>query len=142
MASPDPLLSARLALLCPSPWKPKSVTSDNPSYHAGAARLEHERYPQNAAHFGSPTRRLRRSPAAILDPNCSGIVHLSRLQTEERHMLTIYDEIQQLRIELAACILSPSEREAAQAELAKLLAEQAVIDRQFDAMMAEKEPPE
>jgi hypothetical protein len=57
-------------------------------------------------------------------------------------MLTIYDEIQQLRIELAACILSPSEREAAQAELAKLLAEQAVIDRQFDAMIAEKEPPE
>lgn len=57
-------------------------------------------------------------------------------------MLTIYDEIQQLRMELAACILSPSEREAAQAELAKLLAEQAVIDRQFDALIAEKEPPE
>ncbi|MBB6414061.1 hypothetical protein [Mesorhizobium sangaii] len=56
-------------------------------------------------------------------------------------MLTIYDEIQQLRTELSACILTPNERAAAQAELAKLLAEQAAIDRQFDAMIAEEEPP-
>jgi len=45
-------------------------------------------------------------------------VRVSRLQTEERHVLTIYDEIRQLRAELAACILSLNEREAAQAELA------------------------
>lgn len=57
-------------------------------------------------------------------------------------MLTIYDEIQQLRIELAACIFTPSERAAAQVELAKLLVEQAAIDREFDALIAEKEPPE
>jgi thermostable 8-oxoguanine DNA glycosylase len=57
-------------------------------------------------------------------------------------MLTIYDEIQQLRVELAACILTPRERATAQAELAKLLAEQAAIDRQFDGMIAAKEPPE
>ena len=57
-------------------------------------------------------------------------------------MLTIYDEIQQLRVELAACILTPSERVAAQAELARLLAEQAAIDRQFDGMITAKEPPE
>jgi len=57
-------------------------------------------------------------------------------------MLTIYDEIQQLRAELTACIFTPSEREAAQAELEKLLAEQAAIDRKIDAMVVEKEPPE
>ena len=57
-------------------------------------------------------------------------------------MLTIYEEIQQLRAELTACIFTPSEREAAQAELEKLLAEQAAIDRKIDAMVVEKEPPE
>lgn len=57
-------------------------------------------------------------------------------------MLAIYDEIHQLRIELSACALSTSERHAAQAELAKLLAEQEAVDRQFDALIAEKEPPE
>jgi hypothetical protein len=41
---------------------------------------------------------LPRSPAppvvcAILDPARSGTVSASRLQTEERHMLTIYDQI-------------------------------------------------
>lgn len=56
--------------------------------------------------------------------------------------MTTIDQINELRAELAGCILSPSEREAAQAELAKLVAEQAAIDRQFDAMIAEKEPPE
>ena len=135
-------MSEWLIFLGPSLWNPKSVTSDIPSYHAGSARLEHERYPQNAAHFGSPTRRLRRSPAAILDPNCSVIVHVSRLQTEERLMLTIYDEIQQLRVELAACILTPADRAASEAELAKLLAEQASLDSAFDAIMADEEPPE
>jgi hypothetical protein len=57
-------------------------------------------------------------------------------------MLTVYDEIQQLRAELTACIFTPSERAAAQAELEKLLAEQAATDRKFDAMVIEKEPPE
>lgn len=57
-------------------------------------------------------------------------------------MLAVYDQIQQLRTELAACILTSSERATAQAELAKLLAEQVAIDRQFDAMIAETEPPE
>lgn len=57
-------------------------------------------------------------------------------------MLTIYDEIQQLRAELTACIFTSSERLAAQAELEKLLAEQAAIDRNFDPMAIEKEPPE
>ena len=57
-------------------------------------------------------------------------------------MLTIDDEVYQLRIELATCILTTSEREATQTDLAKLLAEQVAIDRQFDALIAEKEPPE
>ncbi|MGY5810116.1 hypothetical protein ACXHXG_20725 [Rhizobium sp. LEGMi198b] len=57
-------------------------------------------------------------------------------------MLTIYDQIQQLRTELAACILTPRERATARTELDKLLIEQAAIDRQFEEMIAEKEPPE
>ena len=35
---------------------------------AGGARLKDARCPQNASHFGSPTRRLRRSASPILDP--------------------------------------------------------------------------
>lgn len=57
-------------------------------------------------------------------------------------MLTIYDEIHQLRIELAACILTPAERAVSEAYLAKLLAEQASLDSAFDAIIAEEEPPE
>ncbi len=57
-------------------------------------------------------------------------------------MLTVYDEIQQLRVELAACILTPAERAASEAELAKLLAEQASLDSAFDVTIADEEPPE
>ncbi len=57
-------------------------------------------------------------------------------------MLTIYDEIQQLRAEFAACILTPAERAGSEAELAKLLAEQESLDSAFDAIMADEEPPE
>jgi len=57
-------------------------------------------------------------------------------------MLTIYDEIQQLRAELTACIFTRSECRAARAKLEKLLAEQAAIDRKFDALAIEKESPE
>lgn len=57
-------------------------------------------------------------------------------------MLTIYDEIHQLRIELAARILTPAERAASEADLAKLLAEQASLDNAFNALIAEEEPPE
>ena len=56
-------------------------------------------------------------------------------------MLTIYDEIQQLRAELAACILTSAERAASEAELAKLLAEQASLDNAFEAAIADEEPP-
>lgn len=57
-------------------------------------------------------------------------------------MLTIYDEIQQLRAELSTCIFTRTARAAAQAHLEKLLAEQAEIDRKFDTMAVKKEPPE
>ena len=57
-------------------------------------------------------------------------------------MLTIYDEIHQLQVELAACILTSAERAASEAELAKLLAEQTSLDIAFDAIIADEEPPE
>jgi len=51
-------------------------------------------------------------------------------------MLTIYDQIQELRAELAGCILTRCERAAAQVQLNKLLAEQAILDSKFDAAIA------
>ena len=57
-------------------------------------------------------------------------------------MLNIYDQIQELRAELAGCILTRCERAQAQAELTRLVAEQAKLDRAFDAAIAEKAPPD
>jgi hypothetical protein len=47
-------------------------------------------------------------------------------------MLTTYDQIQQLRVELANCGFSRRERRQAEAELKRLIAEQAALDRAFD----------
>jgi hypothetical protein len=55
-------------------------------------------------------------------------------------MLNIYDQIQELRTELAACILTRRERAQAQTELKRLVAEQAKLDRAFEAAIAEKAP--
>jgi hypothetical protein len=57
-------------------------------------------------------------------------------------MLNIYDQIQELRAELTGCILTRRERAQAQAELKRLVAEQAKLDRAFDAAIAEKAPPD
>jgi hypothetical protein len=57
-------------------------------------------------------------------------------------MLNIYDQIQELRAELARCILTRRERAQAEAELKRLIAEQAKLDRTFDAALAEKVPPD
>jgi hypothetical protein len=108
------------------------------------AAYEDERYPEMLRK--SYAFRLPHSPAppvagAILDPARSRTVSASRLQTEERHMLTIYDQIQELRAELASCILTYRERAQAEAELQRLIAEQAKLDRAFDAALAEKAPP-
>ena len=50
-------------------------------------------------------------------------------------MITLYDHIQELRAELRGCHFSKRERAAVEAELAKALAEQAVIERNFDRAM-------
>jgi hypothetical protein len=47
-------------------------------------------------------------------------------------MLTTYDQIQQLRVELANCGFTHRERRQAEAELKRLMAEQAEFDRAFD----------
>jgi hypothetical protein len=57
-------------------------------------------------------------------------------------MLTTYDQIQDLRAELAGCILTRRERAQAQAELKKLVVEQTKLDRAFDAAFAEEAPPD
>lgn len=50
-------------------------------------------------------------------------------------MLTIHDQIQELRAELACCALTRRERIAAEAELERLRAEQARLDQSFDAAL-------
>jgi hypothetical protein len=57
-------------------------------------------------------------------------------------MLTIYDQIQELRAELARCFLTRRERAQAEAELKRLIAEQTKLDRAFDAALAENAPPD
>ncbi|GLT00313.1 hypothetical protein GCM10007897_16970 [Sphingobium jiangsuense] len=52
-------------------------------------------------------------------------------------MLTIYDQIQELRAELSYDILSRTERADALKTLETLIAQQAKIDRDFDAQLAE-----
>ena len=47
-------------------------------------------------------------------------------------MIALYDHIQQLRAELRGCHMTRRERVAAQAELAKAVADQAELDRAFD----------
>jgi hypothetical protein len=46
-------------------------------------------------------------------------------------MITLYDHIQQLRAELRGCRFTRRERAAVAAELARAIAEQAELDRQF-----------
>jgi hypothetical protein len=46
-------------------------------------------------------------------------------------MITLYDHIQELKAELRNCV-ARRERAAVQAELVKAVAEQAVLDREFD----------
>jgi hypothetical protein len=47
-------------------------------------------------------------------------------------MLTTYDQIQELRLEIKGCGLTRRERRQAEAELKRLIAEQAELDRAFD----------
>ena len=47
-------------------------------------------------------------------------------------MLTIHDQIEELRAELAFCVLTRRERANAKAELDRLLTAKASLDRQFD----------
>lgn len=57
-------------------------------------------------------------------------------------MLTIYDQIRQLRAELAYCMMTWRERAGAQAELEKLIGKQAELDRAFDEAFAAEAPPD
>ncbi|CAO3414237.1 hypothetical protein [Azospirillum doebereinerae] len=56
-------------------------------------------------------------------------------------MLTIHDQIRELRAELASCALTRRERVQAQAELDRLVARQARMDRATDAVVFIGEAP-
>lgn len=51
-------------------------------------------------------------------------------------MITLYDHIQELRAELRGCYMTRRERARVQAELTRPVAEQADLDRAFDAALA------
>jgi len=51
-------------------------------------------------------------------------------------MITLYDHIQELRAELRGCRFTRRERAAVEAELARTIAEQAKLDRNFDRALA------
>jgi hypothetical protein len=51
-------------------------------------------------------------------------------------MIALYDHIQELRAELRGCYFTRRERAGVQAELSKVLAEQAELDRVFDRALA------
>jgi hypothetical protein len=55
--------------------------------------------------------------------------------------MAVYDQIQELRAELASCLMTRRERASAKAELNCLIAEQARLERELDAALAEAEPP-
>jgi hypothetical protein len=86
--------------------------------------------------IGSPAPRIA-APAGVLDPARSGMTtRVSFFNLEkDRTMIALYDHIQELRAELRGCYFTPQERSAVQAELAKAIAQQAEIDRAFDAAL-------
>jgi hypothetical protein len=57
------------------------------------------------------------------------------LRRKQNTMITLYDHIQELRAELGGCYFTPRERAVVQAELTKAIAEQAELDRAFDAAL-------
>jgi hypothetical protein len=64
------------------------------------------------------------------------------LRRKENTMITLFDPIQELRAELRGCRFTRRERAAVQAELANAIAEQAELDRAFDAALeAVSNPP-
>ena len=50
-------------------------------------------------------------------------------------MITLYDHIQELRAEIRGCRFTRRERAAVEAELAKAVAEQADLERAFEAAL-------
>jgi hypothetical protein len=88
---------------------------------------------------------LAGKPVAFSAPRPGRTRHRERLsvfKTEERQMLTIFDQVRELRAELAGCLLTRRERAQAQAKLKRLVAEQAEIDRAFALAVAEEAPPD
>jgi len=57
------------------------------------------------------------------------------LRRKENTRITLYDHIQELRAELRGCYFTRRERAAVQVELANAIAEQAEVDRAFDAAL-------
>ena len=57
-------------------------------------------------------------------------------------MLTITDQIRELRAELTGCLLTRRERAQAQSELKRLVTNQTKLSHALDAAVAEEAPPD
>jgi hypothetical protein len=85
-----------------------------------------------------------RGASGVLDPPQPGMTArlLSFNTDKESTMITLYDQIQELRAELRGCGFTRRERVAVEAELARALAEQAEFDRAFDLALEALQPIE
>jgi hypothetical protein len=77
-----------------------------------------------------------RGASGVVDPTRSGMTPAFRLSTrKETTMITLHDHIQELRAEIRGCRFTRRERAAVEAELAKAVAEQAELERAFEAAL-------
>ena len=77
-----------------------------------------------------------RGASGVVDPTRFGMTPAFRLSTrKETTMITLYDHIQELRAEIRGCRFTRRERAAVEAELAKAVAEQAELERAFEAAL-------
>jgi hypothetical protein len=78
-----------------------------------------------------------RGACGVVDPARLAMTSAFRLSTrKETTMITLYDNIQELRAELRGCRFTRRERAAVEAELAKAVADQAEVERAFDQALA------
>jgi hypothetical protein len=114
----------------------------SPNFAGRIERACARRYLFALGKIGSPAPRFA-APPGVLDPARSGMTtRVSFFNLEkDRTMIALYDYIQELRAELRGCYFTPQERSAAQAELAKAIAQQAELDRAFDAALQALQSP-
>jgi hypothetical protein len=110
----------------------QSVLPDLPAYRFDLNRFKDARCLQfSERKERANARRLFSCSTKSASPR-PAVRRPSVFTTDGGNKITLYDHIQELRAELRGCRFSKRERAAVEAELAKALAEQAKIERNFD----------